>query len=43
VPQHLEAERNNSGVLRVTLNNPPANALSIAVMEALQGELDAAR
>jgi enoyl-CoA hydratase/carnithine racemase len=27
-------------VVRVTLNNPPANALSIAVMERLQAELD---
>ena len=30
-------------ILRLTLNNPPANALSIAVIEALQAELDAAR
>lgn len=30
-------------VLRLTLRNPPANALSLAVMEALQAELDAAR
>lgn len=30
-------------VLRLTLNNPPANVLSIAVMESLQAELDAAR
>lgn len=30
------------GVLRLTLNNPPANALSIALMEALMAELDAA-
>jgi len=29
-------------VLRLTLNNPPANALSIAVMEALQAALDSA-
>ena len=36
------AERRGS-VLRLTLNNPPANALSIAVMESLQAELDAAR
>ena len=28
-------------ILRVTLNNPPANALSIAVMEALGEALDA--
>ncbi|ULJ73853.1 enoyl-CoA hydratase [Rhizobium gallicum] len=27
------------GVLRLTLNNPPANVLSIAVMELLMGEL----
>ena len=32
----------NDGVLRLTLNNPPANALSIAVMETLMGELQAA-
>jgi enoyl-CoA hydratase/carnithine racemase len=31
------------GVLRITLANPPANALSIAVMAALQEELDRAR
>lgn len=30
------------GVLRLTLNNPPANALSIALMEALLAELAAA-
>ena len=30
------------GVLRLTLNNPPANALSIALMSALQQALDAA-
>jgi len=28
-------------ILRITLSNPPANALSIAVMEALGGALDA--
>ena len=39
----VKAERNNSGVLRLTLGNPPANALSIALMEALQAELDAAK
>lgn len=33
----------DDGILRLTLNNPPANALSIAVMELLQAELDAAR
>ncbi|OWK24110.1 enoyl-CoA hydratase [Rhizobium yanglingense] len=30
------------GVLRLTLNNPPANVLSIAVMELLMGELQKA-
>lgn len=33
----------NGGVLRLTLNNPPANALSIAMMEALQAALNDAR
>ncbi|RDJ13821.1 enoyl-CoA hydratase [Rhizobium grahamii] len=32
----------SDGVLRLTLNNPPANALSIAVMETLIGELQSA-
>ncbi|SMD08561.1 enoyl-CoA hydratase [Rhizobium sp. RU36D] len=32
----------NDGVLRLTLNNPPANALSIALMEALLAALDRA-
>ena len=32
----------DTGVLRLTLNNPPANALSIALMEALMAELAAA-
>jgi len=31
------------GVLRLTLNNPPANALSIALLEQLSAELDAIR
>jgi enoyl-CoA hydratase/carnithine racemase len=31
------------GAVRLTLHNPPANLLSIAVMEALQAQLDAAR
>lgn len=31
------------GVLRLTLNNPPANALSIALLEQLSDALDAAR
>ena len=30
------------GILRLTLNNPPANALSIAMMEALKSALDGA-
>src|SRR6185295_7602103 len=30
-------------VLRLKLENPPANLLSLAVMEAVQAELDAAR
>jgi enoyl-CoA hydratase/carnithine racemase len=30
-------------VLRLTLQNPPANVLSVELMEALQAELDAAR
>ncbi|MBB3318479.1 enoyl-CoA hydratase/carnithine racemase [Rhizobium sp. BK181] len=32
----------SDGVLRLTLSNPPANALSIAVMETLIGELQSA-
>lgn len=32
----------DNGVLRLTLNNPPANVLSIALMEALMAELAAA-
>lgn len=31
------------GVLRLTLHNPPANALSVEVMESLQAKLDSAR
>ena len=38
----IEVSRNGA-VLRLTLNNPPANTLSLAVIEALQAELDAAR
>ncbi|RST87314.1 enoyl-CoA hydratase [Aquibium carbonis] len=33
----------SGGILTLTLANPPANALSIATMEALQGALDQAR
>lgn len=32
----------SDGILRLTLNNPPANALSISVMETLLGELQGA-
>ena len=32
----------SGGILRLTLNNPPANALSISVMETLMGELQGA-
>lgn len=39
----VKAERNDGGILRLTLNNPPANALSLEAMEALQSELDIAR
>ena len=39
---HIGAERDGP-ILRLTLENPPANALSIAAMEALQAKLDAAR
>lgn len=38
----VRADR-RAAVLRLTLDNPPANALSTGVMEALQAELDAAR
>jgi enoyl-CoA hydratase/carnithine racemase len=37
------AAEQHGPVLRLTLQNPPANVLSIAVMEALQSELDTAR
>src|SRR6058998_3175996 len=33
----------HGAVLRLTLNNPPANALSTAVMESLQAALNVAR
>src|SRR5436190_12281941 len=38
----IRAER-QSAVLRLTLRNPPANVLSVEVMEALQTALDATR
>ncbi len=38
----LVLQERNGAVLRLTLNNPPANVLSIALMEALSAALDAA-
>lgn len=38
----LLSEERHDAVLRLTLANPPANALSIALMEALSGALDKA-
>jgi enoyl-CoA hydratase/carnithine racemase len=38
----LRVERPRAGVLRLTLGNPPANALSEAMIDALQEGLDAA-
>jgi len=43
VAQLVTVGRDRECVLRLTLQNPPANALSIAVMEALLAELDATR
>ena len=43
MPELLKVERNADGAFRLTLNNPPANALSIELMEAMQTALDAAR
>ncbi|MDQ0319875.1 enoyl-CoA hydratase/carnithine racemase [Pararhizobium capsulatum DSM 1112] len=40
-PRGLLLKDRTENVLRLTLNNPPTNALSIAVMEALLAELDA--
>ena len=40
--QLLKIDRNGA-ILRLTLNNPPANALSVELMAALQAQLDAAR
>src|SRR5262245_60919983 len=40
-PKGLVLKEAADGVLRLTLNNPPANVLSIALMEALTAELDA--
>ena len=42
-PKGRSSSASSEGVLRLTLSNPPANALSLAVMAALQAELDRAR
>jgi enoyl-CoA hydratase/carnithine racemase len=42
VPEPLRIKRNAGPILRLTLGNPPANALSLELMEALQWSLDAA-
>jgi enoyl-CoA hydratase/carnithine racemase len=42
MPRLLEVSRQDR-TLRLSLNNPPANALSIGVLEAIQTELDAVR
>lgn len=39
----LLKSENHAGVLRLEMNHPPANALSIAMMEALKAALDGAR
>ncbi|WP_275790404.1 enoyl-CoA hydratase [Pararhizobium gei] len=39
-PQGLVLRELSGRVLRLTLNNPPANVLSIALMQALMAELD---
>jgi len=41
--QAFVGSERQGAILRLTLQNPPANALSIAVMESLQTELDVAR
>ncbi|CAN7546792.1 enoyl-CoA hydratase [Pararhizobium sp. LjRoot238] len=41
-PHGLVLREVSGNVLRLTLNNPPANALSVALMDALVAELDAA-
>jgi len=42
-PDALIAAQRDGAVLRLTLHNPPANLLSLAVMEALLAELHAAQ
>ena len=41
-PEEAVSGSVDRGILRITLANPPANALSLEVMTALQGELDRA-
>jgi enoyl-CoA hydratase/carnithine racemase len=41
--QALVGAERQGAVLRLTIHNPPANALSVEVMELLQAELDAVR
>jgi enoyl-CoA hydratase/carnithine racemase len=41
--QPLVSVERHGPILRLTFQNPPANALSIEVMESLQTGLDAAR
>jgi enoyl-CoA hydratase/carnithine racemase len=40
-PRDLVLRETTDGIRRLTLNNPPLNALSVALMDALQAELDA--
>lgn len=42
-PSGLVKSEKRDGVLRLEMNNPPANVLSIAMMQALKSELDATR
>jgi enoyl-CoA hydratase/carnithine racemase len=42
-PESVLGVQRSGPVLRLTLANPPANALSLALMAALRAELDAAR
>lgn len=42
-PEPILVRTLREGILHLELNNPPANALSMAMMEELQGALDAAK
>jgi enoyl-CoA hydratase/carnithine racemase len=42
-PAGLVTSHMHGSVLRLEMNNPPANALSLAMMQALKDALDAAR